>query len=90
VHTDLTGTGSFYYDVPALDPYKSSPYVLVNAKAGFDRDRWSANVWARNITDRKFTVRGFYFVGGPPDFANTQYTQLGPPRTFGVSVTCRF
>ncbi|HEY3786191.1 MAG TPA: TonB-dependent receptor [Steroidobacteraceae bacterium] len=87
---DTIGKGSFYYDVPALDPYASSAYVVLNAKAGVQRDRWAANIWMRNVTDRRYTVRGFYFGDVPPDFASQQYVQLGEPRTFGADVTYSF
>jgi outer membrane receptor protein involved in Fe transport len=85
---DATGTGSFYYDVPALDPYSSSAYGLLNAKLGIERSTWSATLWASNLTDKRYTVRGFYFGLVPPDFNPTQYVQLGPPRQFGVRFTC--
>ncbi|HET9389221.1 MAG TPA: TonB-dependent receptor [Steroidobacteraceae bacterium] len=87
---DAIGKGSFYYDVPALDPYASSAYVVLNAKAGVRRDRWAANIWMRNVTDRRYTVRGFYFGDVPPDFASEQYVQLGEPRSFGAELTYQF
>jgi outer membrane receptor protein involved in Fe transport len=87
---DVSGNGSFYFDVPALDPYKSSPYWLFNAKAGIERERWSANVWIRNIGDKRYAVRGFYFGDVPPDFTPQQYVQLGSPRQFGVLATYSF
>ena len=87
---DLTGRGSFYYDLPALDPYASHAYVLLNLKAGVSRDRWSADVWIRNVTDRSYSVRGFYFGDVPPDFAYQQFVQLGAPRQVGATVSYSF
>ena len=87
---DVTGKGSFYYDLPALDPYASHAYVLLNIKAGIRHDHWSADVWVRNVTDRDYTVRGFYFADVPPDFASQQFTQLGEPRQFGASLSYSF
>jgi iron complex outermembrane recepter protein len=84
VRTDVTGCGSFYYDLPAADPFKSSPYVLFNAKAGIERKHWLLSAWVRNIGGKQYGVRGFYFGDVPPDFPNLQFQQLGPPRTFGV------
>ena len=84
---DLTGMDGFYYDVPALDPYKSGSYVLVNARLGIERGHWSASLWVRNLADRNHAVRGFYFGDVPPNFPNQQFIQLGPPRTFGGSLT---
>jgi iron complex outermembrane receptor protein len=90
LRADLTGRGSFYYDLPALDPYASHAYVLLNLKAGVNRDRWSADVWIRNVTDRNYAVRGFYFGDVPPNFPNQQFTQLGAPRQFGATISYSF
>jgi iron complex outermembrane receptor protein len=90
LRADVTGRGSFYYDLPALDPYASHAYVLLNLKAGVKRDRWSADVWVRNVTDRNYAVRGFYFQDVPPNFPNQQFVQLGAPRQFGATVSYSF
>ena len=86
---DVTGMGAFYYDLPPNDT-RSSPYALVNAKLGWMTERWEAYLWCRNIMNKDYTVRGFYFGDEPPDFPNKLYTQLGEPRNFGVHLTVRF
>ena len=90
LRADLTGRGSFYYDLPALDPYSSHAYVLLNLKAGVSRERWSADVWIRNVTDRNYAVRGFNFADVPPDFPTQQFLQLGAPRQVGATVSYSF
>jgi outer membrane receptor protein involved in Fe transport len=90
LRADLTGRGSFYYDLPALDPYTSHAYVLLNLKAGVIRERWSADIWVRNVTDRNYAVRGFYFGDVPPNFPNQQFVQLGAPRQVGATVSYSF
>jgi iron complex outermembrane receptor protein len=90
LRADVTGRGSFYYDLPALDPYTSHAYVLLNLKAGVKHDRWSADVWVRNVTDRNYAVRGFYFGDVPPNFPNQQFIQLGAPRTLGATLSYSF
>ncbi len=90
LRADLTGRGSFYYDLPALDPYASHAYVLLNLKAGLIRDRWSADIWMRNVTDRNYAVRGFYFADVPPNFPYQQFVQLGAPRQVGATVSFSF
>jgi iron complex outermembrane receptor protein len=90
LRADLTGRASFYYDLPALDPYSSHAYVLLNLKAGVRRDRWSADVWVRNVTDRSYAVRGFYFADVPPNFPYQQFVQLGPPRQVGATLSYSF
>ena len=90
LRAELTGRGSFYYDLPALDPYASHAYMLLNLKAGLLRDRWSADIWVRNVTDRNYAVRGFYFGDVPPNFPSQQFVQLGAPRQVGATVSYSF
>jgi outer membrane receptor protein involved in Fe transport len=86
---DVTGMGGFYYDLPPNDT-RSRPYALMNAKLGWDGGRYEWYVWGRNLANKNYTVRGFYFGDEPPDFANKLYTQLGEPRTWGVHFTERY
>jgi len=83
---DVTGMGAFFYDMPP-NWTRSRPYGLVNAKLGWRRERWELDLWARNLLDKDYTVRGFYFGDVPPNFPNQLFTQLGDPRNVGVHVT---
>ena len=85
---DATAKGAFYFDVS--HDQKSTAYELVNARVGYAGDQWLLSVWARNIFDRNYAVRGFYFGNQPPDFPNTLYTRLGDPRQIGVTIEKRF
>jgi outer membrane receptor protein involved in Fe transport len=86
---DLSGMGSFFYDMPP-NWTRSNAYGVLSAKLGWDAKRWEAYVWGRNLLDKNYTVRGFYFGDEPPDFPNKLYTQLGEPRNWGVHLTVRF
>jgi outer membrane receptor protein involved in Fe transport len=86
---DFTGMGSFFYDLPP-NWTRSSAYGLVNGKLGWETTRWEAYFWGRNLLDKNYTVRGFYFGDEPPDFPNKLYAQLGEPRNWGVHFTVRF
>jgi iron complex outermembrane recepter protein len=86
---DVTGIGSYYFDLPPNET-RSHAYGLVNAKIGWERAHWSAYLWARNLLDKHYPVRGFFFGDEPPDFNNKLYVQLGDPRTFGASVRYSF
>ena len=44
------------------------------------RKHWRAEVWVRNLFDRYYSQRGFYFGLEPPDFTPTRYVQAGDPR----------
>jgi len=86
---DVTGMGPFFYDLPPNDT-RSSAYGLVNGKLGWETARWEAYLWGRNLLDKNYTVRGFYFGNEPPDFPTKLYVQLGEPRNWGVHLTVRF
>jgi hypothetical protein len=86
---DITGMGPFFYDLPP-NWTRSNAYGLVNGKLGWKTARYEASLWGRNLLDKHYTVRGFYFGDQPPDFNNTLYTQLGDPRNWGVHFTCNF
>jgi iron complex outermembrane receptor protein len=86
---DVTGMGSFFYDLPPNET-RSSAYGLVNGKLGWDTPRWEAYLWGRNLLNKNYTVRGFFFGDEPPDFPNKLYVQLGEPRNWGVHFTVRF
>jgi len=84
VRVDLVGRSSFYFD--DSHDRRSEPYVLTHARAGIERDRWSAWLWVRNAFDEAWAVRGFYFGNEPPDFPDRLYVKRGDPRQFGLTV----
>ena len=86
---DVTGMGSFFYDLPP-NWTRSNPYGLVNTKLGWQTGRYEIYWWGRNLLNKDYTVRGFYFGDQPPNFPNTLYTQLGQPRNWGVHVTVNY
>jgi len=83
VRLDATARDAFYYDVS--HDQKSRSYRLVNARLGYEANSWSAQLWARNLLDEEYAVRGFYFGNEPPDFPDTLYTRLGDPRQIGLT-----
>jgi len=80
----LTALDKFYFDVPPNDT-QSHAYVLTNVQFGYETARWSAMLWGRNVFNREYAVRGFFFGNEPPAFENKLYIQRGDPRTVGVS-----
>ncbi len=85
---DVTARDAFYFDVSHDET--SQPYELANARLGYEADNWSVQLWARNLFDRRYAVRGFYFGNEPPDFPDTLYTRAGDPRQLGVTFNMSF
>jgi len=88
VRIDASARDEFYFDVS--HDQKSEAYELVNARVGYEAEAWSAQFWVRNIFDRDYAVRGFFFGNEPPDFPNTLYTRSGDPRQIGITVERMF
>ena len=85
---DVSARDAFYFDVS--HDQKSKAYELVNARVGFDAESWTTQIWVRNLFDRDYAVRGFFFGNEPPDFPSTVYTRFGDPRQVGVTLEKRF
>ena len=85
---DFAGQDDFYFDVSHDE--RAPARVLTHLKAGFAGERWRAEVWVRNLFDRYYSQRGFFFANEPPDWVPTRYTQAGDARHAGVTVTYSF
>ncbi len=88
VRLDASARDDFYFDVSHNQ--KSSAYELLNARIGYEGESWSLQLWGRNLFDRRYAVRGFYFGNEPPDFPDTLYTRPGDPRHVGITISKRF
>ncbi len=85
---DWSGKDSFYFD--ASNDQRSNAYQLLNWRLGYEAQRWSASLWAHNVFNRRYAVRGFYFGDEPPDFPNKLYVRWGDPRQVGITASFQF
>jgi len=85
---DFAGLDDFYFDVSHDE--RAPARVLTHLKAGYAGEHWRAEVWVRNLFDRYYSQRGFFFANEPPDWEPRRYVQAGDPRHAGVSVTYTF
>lgn len=85
---DLNARDAFYFDVS--HDRQSNSQQLVNGRIGFAAERWTLQLWGRNLFDERHAVRGFFFGNEPPDFPDTLYTRQGDPRHLGVTFDLRF
>ena len=85
---DVNGMSGFYYDLPPNET-RSGSYALAHLRLGYDSAGWSASAYVRNLANRTYTTRGFYFGLVPPDYPNSLYVQLGEPRVFGLEFSVR-
>ena len=85
---DAVGKSSFYYSDSHNNQSKS--YSLTNINFDYLIGGWTYSIWARNIFDKYYSVRGFYFGNEAPDFKDTLYERHGDPRHVGFSVRYDF
>jgi hypothetical protein len=85
---DVSARDAFYFDVSHDE--QSESYELVSARLGYRSESWTATLWARNLFDETYAVRGFFFGNEPPDFPNALYIRQGDPRQVGVTFEKRF
>jgi iron complex outermembrane receptor protein len=86
---DVEGRGSYYFS--NTHNQKSKAYNLLNSSISYVDEHWTATVWGRNLTDKAYDVRGFYFGNNPANgWADELYTQKGAPRTFGFTLSYDF
>jgi iron complex outermembrane receptor protein len=88
VRLDLSGEAGFYFDTS--HDQRAGSRVLANLRVGYEADNWSVHVWARNLFDERYPVRGFFFENEPPDFPTKLYLRWGDPRQVGVTARYSF
>jgi iron complex outermembrane recepter protein len=69
---------------------RQAGFAVVNASFSLDggnNSRWSAGIWAKNLTNTRYKTRIFDQSGGP---IGQVFQVLGPPRTLGLYVRHEF
>lgn len=87
---DIDGKDDFYFsDRHSL---KAPAYNLLHLRLGYDQGPLSVALWARNLTDEDYYVRGFGSFGNDPRkaYVTEPYFQFGDPRQVGLSASYTF
>ena len=85
---DISGEAGFYFDTS--HDRRASSRFLAGLRTGYEAERWSVELWARNLFDERYPVRGFYFGNEPPDFPTRLYLRWGDPRQLGLTARYAF
>ena len=85
---EVTGKDGFYFD--NSNDERSQAYHLTRATLGYTLNNWTWTIWANNLFNQSYDVRGFYFGVEPPDYESKRYTQSGDPRQFGTTISYTF
>jgi outer membrane receptor protein involved in Fe transport len=86
---NVQGRDSFYFSDSHAT--RSDAYALLNASLTWSLQQWQLTLWGRNLTDEDYRVRGFWFGNDPRDgYTSKDYTQLGEPLRYGLTVNLDF
>lgn len=66
------------------------PYTVYNASVGYVWRAWTFSVWGRNLFDKEYDQRVFFFGNEDPDYTPTRYESHAAPQQFGASAAFRF
>ncbi|MAM69534.1 MAG: TonB-dependent receptor [Gammaproteobacteria bacterium] len=89
INLNVQGKDRFYYS--DSHNLQSEAYALLNASLNWQLDDWRISLWGRNLTDKDYFVRGYYFGNDPRDgYTAKAYTQFGEPRRVGLSLSADF
>jgi outer membrane receptor protein involved in Fe transport len=81
----MEGKDEFYFS--NSHDSKSGSYVIYNASLEYQLQDWTFTLWGRNLFDKDYYTRGFFFGNDPKDdYADHTYTQYGDPRVVGLTV----
>ena len=85
---DINGKSSFYYSDSHDNQSKS--YQLTNLTFGYLNANFSVDLWIRNLFDKYYSTRGFFFGNEAPNFIDTLYRRQGDPKHIGISLRYNF
>jgi outer membrane receptor protein involved in Fe transport len=84
---DLTAVDQFYFD--NVHDFKSEAYQLINARIGYETQKYEIYLWGKNLTDETYATRGLYF-DLDYDGVKDEFIRLGDPRQIGVTARVYF
>lgn len=83
VQLEAEAKDKFYYSDSHDE--QSAAYALLHARLAYTRANYSLSIYGRNLTNRDYTVKGFYFGIDPRlEYADEKQEQLGEPRLVGI------
>lgn len=89
VNVSFDAKDNFYFSDSHNE--KAKKVALFNASITYMQDSWQLKIWSRNVFNRDYATRGFYFGNDPRDgYIAKQYTQLGEPLVFGATLDYQF
>lgn len=86
-NSTLAGSDA-YYESNSHDQKRSS-YAILNGAFGYRLNNWTLTVWGRNLLDKKFEKRIFYF-DNTYDGNDSRYENPADPQQFGATLNYKW
>lgn len=89
VTLETDGKDGFYYSDSHMS--RADSMQVLHANVRWKLGAWQLSLWARNLTDEEYGIRGFYFGNDPrKEYITETYEQFGEPRRFGFTANYHF
>lgn len=62
LHLDADYQSKFYFDQNQNPLSAQDGYLLINTRVSWNKDNWSASIWAKNLTDEKYSHLKFDLI----------------------------
>lgn len=86
LRANIEGKDEFYFSNSHNS--KSGSYAITNASIQYQQKNWTFTLWGRNLFDKDYYTRGFFFGNDPRiGYTPKTYKQLADPRVFGMTVS---
>lgn len=86
LRANVEGKDEFYFS--NSHNAKSGSYAITNASLQYQEKNWTVSFWGRNLFDKDYYTRGFFFGIDPSvGYEDRVYTQYGDPRVVGMTVS---
>ncbi|WP_411360992.1 TonB-dependent receptor [Pseudidiomarina sp. YC-516-91] len=86
---ETDGKDGFYYSDSHMS--RADSMQVLHANVRWQLGAWRLSLWARNLTDENYGIRGFYFGNDPrKEYVPETYEQFGEPRRFGFTANYHF
>jgi len=84
-NANVEGKDEFYFS--NSHNAESNSYALTNASLEYRTGDWTMTLWGRNLFDKEYATRGFFFGNNPAKgYVGENYIQLGDPHVVGLSL----
>ncbi|MGS2720494.1 TonB-dependent receptor [Paraglaciecola aestuariivivens] len=99
VNWQISNKLSWLLELDAKDEYYysfshdqvSQGFVIAHSSLGYQEDNWRVSLYVRNLFDKTYANRGFYFGNDPRDEYTTHlYEQFAEPRRVGVNFSFHY